>query len=88
MFRRFHHGHSAALGFLLALALERHMLTFALLVFLAGLVAGRAWSVWVDISRAVRDRLLVRSKQETIHTTPQPVYSLRRRKQPTDDIPF
>lgn len=78
MFRRFHHGHSAALGFLLALSLERHALTFALLVFLAGLVAGRAWTVWTDIAHAVKDRLLVASKRERIDTSPQPVYTADR----------
>lgn len=75
MFRRFHHGHSAALGFLLALSLQRHALLFAALVFVAGLVAGRAWAVWVDIAHAVKDRLLTRSKAEPVRTRPEPVYS-------------
>jgi hypothetical protein len=87
MFRRYQHHHSAALGFLLALALERHTLTFALLVFLAGLVAGRAWSYWTDLAKAIRDKLLVASKRETIHTTPQPVYTASRSGR-RDDIPY
>jgi hypothetical protein len=87
MFRRYHHGHSALLGFLLALALERHALTFALLVFAAGLVAGRAWSFWADTVRAIRNRLLVRSQREPIDFTPQPVYS-RRGRVSDEQIPF
>lgn len=78
MFRRYHHGHSIFVGFLLALALQRHMLIFALLIFAAGLIAGRAWSLWVDLARAVKDRLLVRSRNEPIVTGPQPVYTANR----------
>lgn len=90
IFGRFHHGHSAALGFLLALSLARHMLVFALLVFLAGLVAGRMWLAWVDLAMAVKAKLLGAAKREPIHTTPQPVYSLRRRAKPRPDeeIPY
>lgn len=58
MFRRYHHGHSAGLGFLLALALYQHALVFGVLTFAAGLVAGRAWSFWSDMARAVKMRLL------------------------------
>lgn len=87
MFRRYNHSHSALLGFLLALALQRHALVFALLIFAAGLVAGRAWSYWSDIARAVRDRLFVRSRQERIDFTPQPVYG-RRGRVSEDEIPF
>lgn len=39
--RRFGHGHSLALGVLLTLAFERHALLAVLLVFVAGVIAGR-----------------------------------------------
>lgn len=42
--RRFGHGHSLAVGILLTLALERHALLAALLVFAAGVTLGRSWS--------------------------------------------
>lgn len=41
---RFHHGHSAALGFILALALERHTLTLLLLALALGIILGRTWA--------------------------------------------
>jgi hypothetical protein len=93
--RKYSHGHSAALGFLLALALYQHALLFGVLTFAAGLVAGRAWSFWSDCARAVKMRLLsAQAKRETISTEPVPVYSTRprstrkARSTPTDDIPF
>lgn len=43
---RLHHGHSAALGFVLALALQKHALTFALLIFGGGVLLGRGWLFW------------------------------------------
>ena len=54
MFRRFSHGHSLAVGVLLTLALERHALLACVLVFAAGVVAGRAWLVWARIGYAAR----------------------------------
>ena len=42
--RRFGHGHSLAVGILLTLALERHALLAALLVFAAGVVLGLSWA--------------------------------------------
>lgn len=85
MFRRYNHGHSAFLGFLLALAMMRHMLLFAVLIFAAGLVAGRAWLLWSDVAKAVKDRLLTRSKAERIDTSPQPVYTADRAGARNDD---
>lgn len=77
MFRRFHHGHSAALGFLLALSLHAHMLWIVSAAFLVGLVAGRAWAFWTEAARAVKAKLLS-AKAERISTVPVPVYSTRR----------
>jgi hypothetical protein len=54
--RRYSHGHSAGLGFLLALALYQHALVFALLTFTAGLLAGRTWAVWTEVARQLRRR--------------------------------
>lgn len=90
MFRRFHHGHSAALGFLLALAMERHTLTLVLIAAAVGLVAGRAWATWALWASALREKWHL-SKRERISTTPVPVYSTRptaKRKASHDDIPF
>lgn len=85
MFRRYNHGHSAFLGFLLALAMQQHMLLFAVLVFAAGVIAGRAWLLWTDLAKAVKDRLLVHSKPERIETAPQPVYTADRAGARRDD---
>lgn len=83
---KYGHGHSATLGFLLALALERHTLTLVLIAAAAGLVAGRAWSFWADTARAIKGRLLnAHAKRERIETRPLPVYD---RIPPDDDIPF
>jgi hypothetical protein len=73
VFRRFHHGHAAGLGFLLALAMERHTLTLVLLGVVAGLVAGRAWATWATMAGALREKLL-RVKRERIASRPTPVY--------------
>lgn len=54
MFRRYGHGHSVGLGVLLTLALERHALLAVVLVFAAGVVAGRAWSTWQRLGAAAR----------------------------------
>lgn len=81
MFRRFHHGHSTAIGFLLALSLQRNTLLFSLLVFCTGVFAGRAWGFWLHVAEAVRSKLL-RAKREPIPEGPQPVYHGR------DRIPF
>src|SRR4051794_33012463 len=93
MFRRYNHGHSAGLGFLLALALMQHALLFGVLTFAAGLVAGRAWSLWADVARAVKLRLLgAQSKREAVVTTPQPVYATtparKPPRKPLDGTPF
>lgn len=56
MFRRYHHGHSAGLGFLLALSLYGHALVYTLLVFVAGLIAGRAWATWTLWASALRGK--------------------------------
>ena len=84
MFRRYHHGHSIIVGFLLALALMGHMLVFALLVFAAGLVCGRLWATWALWASALREKWHL-SRKERIHTTPQPVYE---RLPADDEIPF
>ena len=60
MFRRFHHGHSAALGFLLALAMQRHTLTLVLAAAFLGLIAGRAWATWATWAALLRERFLSR----------------------------
>ena len=60
MFRRYGHGHSAGLGFLLALALMQHALLFGVLVFGAGLVAGRAWATLAAYGQAGLRRLKAR----------------------------
>jgi hypothetical protein len=80
MFRRYHHGHSAALGFLLALALERHALVFALLVFCAGLVAGRMWLVWLRVGEAARAYF----QRKTAAVKPRRANGLAQ----TDEIPY
>ena len=86
--RKYSHGHSAALGFLLALAMERHTLTLVFIALLIGLVAGRAWATWTLWADALRHKWHL-SKRETINTKPVPVYSTRKaRSTPTDDIPF
>lgn len=54
MFRRFGHGHSVGVGVVLTLALERHALLAVVLVFAAGVVAGRAWLVWARVGWAAR----------------------------------
>jgi hypothetical protein len=82
VFRRYGHGHSAGLGFLLALSLERHALTFALLVFLVGFVAGRTWLVWLRIGEAARRYFDVRANR--IKARGRARLSMLR----NDDIPF
>lgn len=83
--RKYSHGHSAALGFLLALAMERHTLTLVLVAAAAGLVAGRAWATWALWASALREKWHL-SKRERIETRPQPVYPTRRGQ--GDDVPF
>ena len=68
--RRFGHGHSLAFGALLALALERHALLALVLVFVAGLVAGRAWAFWHDVALALRMRL-TRTERGGTQVTPR-----------------
>lgn len=50
MFRRFHHGHSAAGGFVLALALIGHTLWIVTAAVVVGVVIGRAWAVWARVT--------------------------------------
>lgn len=50
--RRFHHGHSAALGFLLAFALMRHAITVGVVVFVVGIAVGRGWLFWKQAASA------------------------------------
>ncbi len=57
MMRRFGHGHSLAIGVLLALALERHALLMVLVVFAAGVLVGRGWDRLRRLADAVGDRL-------------------------------
>lgn len=54
MFKRYGHGHSIGVGVLLTLAMERHALLAVVLVFAAGVVAGRAWLTWARIAYAAR----------------------------------
>lgn len=85
--RRFGGGHSVALGFLLALALERHMLVFALLIFAAGLLTGRAWATWTIWASALREKWHL-SRAERIETRPVPVYGRPRRSSQDDPAPL
>lgn len=52
--RHFGHGHSVGVGVVLTLALERHALLACVLVFAAGVVAGRAWLTWTRVGAAAR----------------------------------
>lgn len=56
MFRRFHHGHSAGLGFLLALSLYGHALVYTLLVLAFGIFLGRAWAWWALVADALKNK--------------------------------
>lgn len=88
MFRRYHHGHSAGMGFLLALSLHAHMLWLATAALLLGVVIGRAWGFWADAGLAIKARLLG-AKQERISTVPVPVYSTRPSgAQDRDGVPY
>lgn len=88
IFRRFNHGHSAGLGFLLALSLHAHMLWIVTAAFALGLLAGRAWAFWSEAARAVKAKLLG-SKSERLSSAPLPVYTTQGRRQATgDDIPY
>jgi len=66
MMRRFGHGHSLTLGILLTLALQRHALLAALLVFAAGVVAGRGWDRLRKVGYAVAERLRSPSPRPTM----------------------
>lgn len=57
MLHRFGHGHSLALGALLTLALERHMLLAALLLYAAGVATGRGWARLRTLGGLVAERL-------------------------------
>lgn len=82
--RRYSHGHSAVLGFLLALSLYGHALVFALLVFAAGLATGRAWAWWALAASALREKWHL-AQRRRIPVRP-PV--LRKPSAQTDDVPF
>lgn len=84
MFRRFHHGHSAGLGFLVALALQPHLLWLLTLALVVGVLVGRAWAVWALWASALREKWHL-SKRERIATAPVPVY---RSAQNRDGVPF
>lgn len=85
--RRFGHGHSLALGAILTLALERHWLVFACLIFVAGLACGRAWATWTIWASALREKWHL-ARAEKIRLHPEPVYSGRGKPSPSDEIPF
>lgn len=87
MFRRFHHGHSAAGGFVLALSLIGHTLWIVTAAVVVGVIIGRAWAVWALWTSALREKWHL-SKRARIDTRPVPVYSMRRRGSQSDDIPF
>lgn len=87
MLRRYNHGHSAGMGFLLALSLHAHMLWLATAALVLGVVIGRAWAFWADAARAIKCRLLG-AKTERLSPHPVPVYSTRGRRGPADEIPF
>lgn len=74
MFRRFHHGHSAALGFLLALAITPHLLWIVSAALVGGVVIGRAWGFWAMAAGALRDKWHL-SRRTKISTAPVPVYA-------------
>lgn len=82
MFRRFGHGHSLGVGVLLTLALERHALLACVLVFAAGVVAGRMWWTWARVGDAARS-YFARRVQRIRPRVRARVSMLR-----NDDIPF
>lgn len=86
MFRRFGHGHSVGVGVVLTLALERHALLAVVLVFAAGVIAGRAWATWTLWASALRDKWHL-AKRARISTKPEPVYRVPK---PVNDgnLPF
>lgn len=84
MFRRFHHGHSAGLGFLLALALAPHTLWLVTVAMIVGVIVGRAWATWTLWASALRGKWHL-SKRERIASGIVPVYGSRKGR---DDIPF
>lgn len=63
---RFGHGHSIAIGAILTLALEKHALLVAVLLFAAGLIVGRSWgtlrSTGMELARKVLARPTVKRK--------------------------
>lgn len=83
--RKYSHGHAAAGGFLLALALTAHTLWLVSAALVLGVIVGRAWATWALWASALREKWHL-SKRERIVTGPQPVYSAR--KSQTDTIPF
>lgn len=85
MFRKYGHGHSVGVGVLLTLAMERHALLAAVLIFAAGLIAGRAWATWALWASALRDKWHL-SRPARIRTRPEPVYDAQ--LGPDDDLPF
>lgn len=84
--RRFGHGHSLALGVILTLALERHWLVFALLVFVAGVAVGRGWATLLRFGYFARRRLLARAANLETRRRPlrQPFVATRQ----SNEIPW
>ena len=65
MFRRFHHGHSLGLGALLMLLIQRNgwlILVGALLIFAAGIVAGRMWLTWQRLVAVLSANLAAKTR--------------------------
>lgn len=87
MFRRFHHGHAAAGGFLLALALTAHTLWLVSAALVLGVIVGRAWATWTLWASALREKWHL-SKRERIPSGVQPVYSTRKARGVPTDLPF
>ncbi len=63
--RKFGHGHSLGLGFLLCLAVTSHLLTYTLLVLAVGVVLGRAWGYWGRVLTEARERFVKRAPRPT-----------------------
>lgn len=83
--RKYGHAHSAALGFLLALALAPHLLWIVTAALLGGVVIGRAWATWTLWASALREKWHL-ARRETIPHRPRAVRKVS--AQNRDGVPF
>lgn len=56
MLRRWTHGHSVAVGLILAVLMARHLWLLLLLVFVLGMVVGRLWFYEAMVADHIRRR--------------------------------